>query len=110
MRGEAPVKKVLGQGLELFRPKDPGGEDAVEESLDQRGAKEMLAFFALESEAESLFKGFADAGKCGELVRTDASQCIARVGGEERCEVFWRCEWRGMKHDTPSVFCKCDGI
>jgi hypothetical protein len=73
MGGEAPVKKLFGRGLKLFRPQYPGGEDAVEKGLDESGAKEMLALCALESEAESLFEGFADAGKRGEFVRTNAS-------------------------------------
>jgi len=88
----------------LFGPKNPGGEDAIKKSLDESGAKEMLAFFALESEAESFFQSFADASDRGKLLDSDPRQCIARVGGQERSEIFRGGERSGMEHYAPGVF------
>jgi hypothetical protein len=51
--GETPVED--GVGFAAFRrapPQDPGGEDAVEQRLDECGEEEVLTLFALEGDAE----------------------------------------------------------
>ena len=95
--GVVPVERVRAPGV-LLVPKDPGGKDAVEEGLDEGGTEEVLAFFAFESETESVFEGLANGGKGGEFHVFDARPCVAGVGGEEPGEIPGFLE-RGLVHE-----------
>ena len=60
--GETPVEDArCGQKFGRTAPENPGGEDAVEKRLDERGAKEVLALFAFKRDAERFLKGDLDA-------------------------------------------------
>src|SRR5208282_170922 len=56
-----PVEARLPIGRRMVaRPENPRGKDAVEKSLDQRRAKEMLALLAFEFDTERLFQRASD--------------------------------------------------
>lgn len=87
--GELPLKAVGAFGV-AFVPENPCGEDAVEEGLDERGAEEVLAFLALEGDAEGVAEGFLDRIKRLERGDFHAGAGFAGITGEEGGEVFRR--------------------
>ena len=66
-RRGVPVEARLGSGWVLLGPQHPGGEDAVKESLNQAGTEEVLAFLALELQAQGFFQRRAHGRQCGEF-------------------------------------------
>ena len=83
-----PVEPASGR-RSLPCPEHPGGEDAVEEGLDEGGAEECRAAVALEADAEGLLQGGADGMERGRVAGgLDAGQAVAGVGGEEPCQVL----------------------
>ena len=79
---EPPIEG--GIGLATFRgmtPEDPGGEDAVEEGLDEGGTEEVLAFLAFELDAEGLFKRSLNVAKGGKVMVFGTGTSFAGVGG-----------------------------
>jgi len=72
----------------LFGPEDPGGEDTVEEGLDEGGVKEMLTFLALELKAESFFQSFADGCEGGKIVGTNTGKRCASIRSKEPGKVL----------------------
>ncbi len=56
--GVLPAKaRVWLVGFRGAPPKNPRGEDAVEEGLYEGGAEEVFALFAFEGDAERLLEG-----------------------------------------------------
>ena len=102
--GGLPVEGV-GAVRSFLVPEHPGGEDAVEEGLDEGGAEEVLALFGLELHAEGLFQRGADGGEGGEVAGVlDAGAGVAGVGGEEEGDVARVVERGGMEQDALEVF------
>lgn len=85
--GLAPLEAVFGRWVALVA-ENPCGEDAVEEGLDEGGAEEVVALFALEGDAEGVAEGFADGIEGFERSDLDAGAGFAGVAGEEGGEVF----------------------
>ena len=71
-------------------PEDPGGEDAVEERLDEGGLEKVGAFFALEMDAERLAEGFFDRFERAHGRDFDAGSGFAGIAGEEGGEILHR--------------------
>ncbi len=81
--GNAPVEGVRAR-RPVPVPEHPGGEDAVEDRLHERGAKEVFPVLAGELHAEGFFKGRPHGGQGRQvLVPLDAGAGVAGVGGEE---------------------------
>ena len=80
--GEQPSR--LRRRRVRTRPQHPRGEDAIEQRLHQRRAKESAAPFALEPDAERLLKRRAHRGKLRRVSRPlDAGEAVARVRGKQ---------------------------
>ena len=71
-------------------PQHPGGEDAVEQRLDERGAEEVVAARAFELQAQRFFERGADAGQRRQLAGLDPELGFARVGRQEPRQVARR--------------------
>ena len=83
-----PIEPRLRAGVVLV-PADPGGEDAIEKRLHQRGAKEMLAFFVRTLHPQGVFQRRADALQGRKLLLLlDAEERVAGIGGHEPGHVF----------------------
>ena len=94
-------KLASGRGPVLAAPEHPGGEDAVEERLHERGAEEVLALLALELHAEGFFQSLPQAfqgGQVGGLL--DAGAGLAGIRGEKPREVLRVGQRRGVEHDA----------
>ena len=105
--GEPPLETVAGFGVG-FVPEHPGGEDAVEERLDEGGLEKVDPFVALEPDAERVAEGNfhglerahgsdLDAGagfagvtgeKCGEVLRDRDAGGAQQGASEELPEAF----------------------
>jgi hypothetical protein len=56
--GDAPVKVCAGgAAFRRATPENPGGEDAIEEGLDEGRAEEVLAFVTFELDTEGFLEG-----------------------------------------------------
>jgi hypothetical protein len=87
--GGAPVKARAGYAA--FRgamPEHPSGEDSVEESLDKRRAEEVLAFIALELDAERFLKGELYSLEAGEGMVFGTGACLTGIRRQEPSYVF----------------------
>ena len=75
--GSAPVEaSFFGAAFGRTRPKHPGREDSVEESLHQSGTEEVLALLLLEPEAERLLKGLLDCVERTEWMVLSPPPCL----------------------------------
>ena len=69
--------------------RNPGGEYAVEERLDEGGAEERGAALALEADSERFLQGGADRGQCRRVAGgLYTGESVAGIGGEEPGEVL----------------------
>ena len=93
----------IGFGIAPPRPQNPGGEDAVEEGLNERRTKEMLAFLALEAQAEGVFEGLPQAGQGREIGLFDAQARVVGVGGENAGHVLRSGQRRIMEQHTLEI-------
>ncbi len=92
-------------------PEHPGGEDAVEEGLDQAGAEEVLALVALEREAQGAFERLAHRGECGQIAGLlDAGFGVARVGREEPGKGLRGGQGRLVQHHAAQVLREALGV
>jgi hypothetical protein len=111
----APVEASIGNAaLGRTPPENPGREDAVEEGLDEGGAEEVLAFFALKADAERFLEGSFDCIETGERMVFHAGAGFACIGRQKPCYVSGLDERRTIKHDAGEkvgeeifVFGKC---
>ena len=102
--GFVPVEGTSGR-RHPARPEHPGGEDAVEERLHERGAEEGRAALALESDAEGLLQGRTNRRERGRVARRlDPRQTVARVRGEQPGEVLWLGQRGAVRERTAEVF------
>ena len=72
----------------VLGPEDPGGEEAVEERLHERGAEEVVALLTGEAHAEGLFEGGARGREGGQVALLGAGPGLARVRGKEPGQVL----------------------
>ena len=99
--GDAPVEARAGRAaFGSTAPEDPGGEDAVEEGLDEGGAEEVLALFAFELDAERFLESVFDGVEAGEGMVFGAGAGFASVGGEKPGYVFGLDKRRAVEHDA----------
>ncbi len=89
--GRAPLEAIARLGV-AFIPQHPRGEDAVEERLDERGAEEVFAFLARETDAERGSERFAN-----------RRESIARRGFDAGAG-FAGGEARGVEQDAAEIF------
>ena len=100
--GLAPAEARLRVGGRMvLGPEDPGGEEAVEQGLDEGGAEEVLALLAREAHAERLFEGLARAHPVGQVALLGAGAGLAGVAGEEPGEVLGRGDLRLAQQHAP---------
>ena len=86
--GGSPVEFCIWRGV-IALPADPGGEDAVEDGLDESGTEEVFALFAGEFHSEGVFEGGANILQGREVCFAfDAGEGVAGVGREKPGEVF----------------------
>lgn len=71
-------------------PEHPGGEDAVEEGLDEGGLEEVDAFLALETDAERLTERLLHRLQRAHGCDLDAGACLAGVAGEVERQILRR--------------------
>ena len=82
-------------------PEDPGGEEAVEQGLHQRGLEEAFSFLVGHLQAEGVFHRFAD--RFHHLVRGGmfhTAAGIAGVAGQEPGDVLGIRQRRGAEQAT----------
>lgn len=86
--GKAPVEPA-GDVMTVARPKHPGGEDAVEESLDEGGMEEMVALASLEADAERRLQRLTDLLQRRQTALVlDPPEGVACVRGEKPGDVL----------------------
>ena len=99
--GETPVEdSVVRRIVGRAAPENPGGEDAVEECLDEGGAEEVLALFSFEGDAERLLQGGLNAVEGDDGMLGGAFACFACVGGKEFGDVLWLFERNLAREDA----------
>ena len=82
--GETPIEVRAGRAaFGRATPEHPGGEDAVKEGLNERGAEEVLALFAFEAHAKRFLEGFFDRVEAGKGMVFGACAGLARVRSEK---------------------------
>jgi hypothetical protein len=102
--GGAPVEALRGDQC-LPREKNPGGEDAIEQGLDQRGAEETCAPLGLERDAQGFFQRDADIGQRGQCSRVfDTVKRVACVRGDEPCDVLRLAQGDGLGERPLEIF------
>ena len=69
-------------------PENPGGEDAVEERLDEGGLEKVGAFFTLEVDAERFAESFFHRFERAHGRDLDTGAGFASIAGKEGGEVF----------------------
>ena len=85
--GVVPVEGT-SRGRRLSRPEHPGGEDAVEEGLHQRGAEEGRPVLALEADSQRLLQRRAHRPERRRVAcRLDPRQPVPRVGRQQPRQV-----------------------
>jgi len=88
--GDAPVEASARRAIFGYAtPENPGGKDSVKESLDEGGAKKVLAFLALELDAERLLKSEFDGAEAAERMIFGAGAGFSSVGRQQPGYVSW---------------------
>ena len=95
--GVSKSSYFTGFGVVPTRPQDPSRENAVKEGLNEGGTKKMLAFLALETQAEGVFEGLPKAGKGWDIRLFDTKARIVGIGGEKAGHVLRSGEGRIME-------------
>jgi hypothetical protein len=93
-----------GDGHAVAGVDDPSGKHAIEQGLDQSGAEEVFALFALEVEAEGGFEGSLDGREGGEVAVFDAGLGFAGVGGQEAGDILRSLEGGVMGQNALEIF------
>ncbi len=83
---------------------DPRGENAVEKSLDEGGAEEVLALVALKVKAEGVFKRGLEGGEGFKIAGLDAGLGVAGVGGKKSGDILRGLERRVVRQNTGEIF------
>ena len=92
-------------GRGLPRPEHPGGENAVEEGLHQRGAEESRALVPLELHAQRLLQRRTHRGQGSRIPRRlDPGQAVASVGRQQPSQVFRFGKRRAVGQGAREVF------
>ena len=97
--GFVPVEGTGWRGR-LARPEYPGGEDAVEEGLDEGGSEEGGTALAPELDSESVLQGGADGGERGRVTPAASTRLQVRHGRkrrEARRDPLAQRGWRGAR-------------
>ncbi len=106
MPDRLPPAEALGRGSGPPIPDHPGGEDAVEQRLDQGGSKKPLAPVAPEADPQRLFERLpqdveAGGGFAGGLQPREA---VAGVGGEQVRQILRIADRRPVGERPLQVF------
>ena len=85
-------------------PQHPGGKDPIKDGLDQSGAEEVLAFLALELQAQGFFQGGPKRVQGREVGPLNSGLGVPGIGSQKPGHLLGGGQRGGLEHHPLEVF------